>query len=278
MVEDLSGQIFGRLTVVKYAGNYKWDCLCSCGTRKSIRGSDLRSGRTNSCGCLRKELASENGLIDLLGKRFGRLEVIEFSGTNSRGAMWKCKCDCGNEAIVKSEYLINGDTKSCGCLKSDVLKERNYKHGQSKQSRLYSIWKGMRERCYNENYEGYKNYGGRGITVCKEWDDFKNFELWANNNGYDESLPADECSIDRIDNDGMYSPSNCRWTSRTQQARNTRRNRYLTYRGETKLLVEWGETYNIDPKYIAQRIDKYGWSVEDAITTPVLPNGVRRGR
>lgn len=276
-LEDLTGEIFGRLTVLDYAGNYKWNCKCSCGVQKAVRGGDLRSGRTKSCGCLRKELTSARWRADLAGQKFGRLTVKEYVGSKKYCSLWRCVCDCGNEAIVKGKYLLNGDTKSCGCLITDVLKERNTTHGLSYKSRLYTVWKGMRDRCNNPHSDEYKNYGGRGISVCQEWNDFVAFYQWAVNNGYDESLPSTECSIDRIDNNGNYCPDNCRWTSMTQQARNTRRNRFLSHNGEKKTVVEWGEIYKICPQYIIQRIDRYGWSVEDAITTPVLHKGAKYG-
>lgn len=276
-MENLSGRVFGRLTVVDYAGNYKWNCKCSCGVSKEVRGGDLKAGKTKSCGCLRKEIVTNMVRNNLLGMRFGKLTVVSFDGADNYRTMWHCKCDCGNEVTVYGKYLTNGDTKSCGCLVSEVLKERNTKHGLSHQSRLYTIWKGMRERCNNKNSSEYANYGGRGIIVCPEWDDYEKFFQWAMDNGFDESLPRRECSIDRINNDGNYSPDNCRWVSASQQARNTRRNRLLTYDGETKSAVEWGEAFGINPRYIINRIDRYGWSVEDAITTPVLPIGAKHG-
>jgi len=276
-LEDLSGRIFGRLTVVNYAGNYKWNCKCSCGNVKQIRGGDLKAGKTRSCGCLQKEIAADRVRNNLLGMRFGKLVVESFDRVYNHSVMWRCRCDCGNEVVVYGKYLTNGDTKSCGCLMSEVLKERNIKHGLAHQSRLYTIWKGMRERCNNKNNSEYESYGGRGITVCQEWDDYERFFQWAMENGFDESLPARLCSIDRINNDEGYSPDNCRWVSMSQQARNTRRNRLLTYNGETKPAVEWGEIFGINPGYIINRIDRYGWSVEDAIATPVLPIGTRYG-
>lgn len=276
-MDDLSGKVFGRLTVISYAGDYKWNCICSCGSQKAVRGSDLRSGRTTSCGCLRKEALLQRFHTKLTGERFGRLVVESFYDTNNRNTLWKCKCDCGKEVIVKGTYLVNGDTKSCGCLKRDRTIERNTTHGMAHQTRLYTVWKGMRERCYNVNCSEYQNYGGRGVTICPEWDDFSCFAQWAEENGYNESLPASECSIDRIDNNGIYEPSNCRWVSMSQQARNTRRNRLLFYDGQVKPAVEWGEIYGINSKNITQRIDKYGWSVADAITTPVLRGGIKHG-
>ena len=140
--------------------------------------------------------------IDLTGQRFGRLTVLERAGTDSRReAVWRCICTCGNEIYVQGHHLRCGNTQSCGCLRVDTATT----HGESR-SRLYHIWFGMKTRCYNPNTKDFKNYGGRGITVCPEWlYDFPAFQKWAIANGY-----RDDLTIDRIDNDKGYSPDNCR--------------------------------------------------------------------
>ena len=219
---DLTGKQFGRLTVIEYAGDYKWRCRCECGTEKNIRGGDLIAGRTKSCGCLRKELIRDRRLQDLTGLRFGRLQVVGISNTEYNHVTWKCACDCGNTIEAPTSYLVSGDTKSCGCLKSETMINRNLKHGFSHKERLYHIWKGMHERCENANSISYENYGGRGIQVCEEWDDYAVFREWALANGYDESLPTKECTIDRKDNNKGYYPWNCQWASMTIQAANRR--------------------------------------------------------
>lgn len=203
-------------------------------------------------------------LNDLTGKKYARLTVIERAGsTPHKKALWRCRCDCGNEVIVIGSHLLNGNTNSCGCYKIDTTKVRQSSHGKSK-TRLYHIWKNMRQRCDNPNKPDYKYYGGKGISIDDRWGDYSVFEKWAIENGYREDL-----TIDRIDVDGNYCPENCRWVSMVEQARNMSRNRFITYNGETHCLSEWGEILGISSKVLGHRINTYGWSIDRAFTTPV---------
>lgn len=162
-------------------------------------------------------------MYDLTGMRFGKLRALFRlpKGKAGKQAAWHCLCDCGNEVNVLSYNLRSGHTKSCGCVHDERMKQGlRSSHGLIK-SRLYSIWENMKSRCYNPNTNNYKYYGARGISICPEWkDDFQIFYDWAMANGY-----SDELSIDRIDVDGNYEPSNCRWADDITQANNKRCNR-----------------------------------------------------
>ena len=157
-------------------------------------------------------------LINLIGQRFGMLTVIKrASPDKTRSVRWYCQCDCGSSSIARASDLRRGQTKSCGCLRAIKMRAMTYKHG-GKGTRLYRIWKSMRTRCNNPNSPSYKNHGARGITVCEEWQhSFEAFRDWALANGYHDCL-----TIDRVDNDGNYEPSNCWWATYKEQNINKR--------------------------------------------------------
>ena len=276
---DLTGKRFGKLKVLHradtdyeyYTGGekkreWKWTCECDCGNIIDVVQHNLTHSKTDNCGC-----SNSNSLIDMTGKKCGYLTVLrradksEAKDIKTTGALWYCECECGNKCIVAGNVLrARKDTISCGC--------RNKVANGLSNTRLYSIYQGMVRRCNNPEDPAYPYYGGRGIYVCDEWmsseDDVKKngflrFYDWSNLNGYAEDL-----TIDRINNDGPYSPDNCRWVTMEEQARNRRNNHLITYKGETKTAIEWGEDVGISSRVIASR-HRSGWSPEESIETPL---------
>jgi len=206
--------------------------------------------------------------IDLTGCRFGMLTVIKENGRcSSGGVLWKCECDCGETTTARSRNLINGKTKSCGCILKGSYNRTghgNESHGLSKH-KLFKKWSGMKTRCYNKKDKFYNIYGGRGINVCDEWiDNFKSFYDWSMENGYVDGL-----SIDRIDNNGDYTPSNCRWTTMKTQSRNRRNSLKVLYKGEEKPLMEACVSAGLDYRVVYSRIYIYNWCVDRALSTPL---------
>lgn len=199
---------------------------------------------------------------DLTGMRFGRLTVIERVENRGNYAMWRCRCDCGGETITRTSSLKNGHTKSCGCRQKQIVSKLMTKHGMCK-NRLYRIYQHMIRRCTAPNETGYENYGGRGIKVCNDWrNSFAVFADWAVKHGYDNML-----TLDRIDVNGDYEPSNCRWATMVEQARNKRDNRILEFAGQSHTMKDWSEILNIPYGLINSRIFR-GWSTERTLTTP----------
>jgi len=204
---------------------------------------------------------------DLKGQVFGRLLVLESDGRDKwKRVMWKCKCECGTIKTISSRHLIQGNTRSCGCLRSELVREQETTHGLSeKYARLINVWYAMVSRCHNPDDSNYKNYGGRGIEVCEEWRyDYLPFHNWALQNGYDINAIRGECTIDRIDNDGNYEPSNCRWVSNTIQANNKSNNSYYTVNGITNTLAHWCREYNLPYSRVMGRLG-LGWTIEEAL-------------
>lgn len=201
--------------------------------------------------------------INIIGQRFGRWTVLEPSNSRwGKGAFWLCRCDCGTEHVVNGYALRSGRSLSCGCLQREVASQKS-KHNLC-DTPLYYAWKNMKLRCYRKGNRDYYLYGGRGITVCDEWkNDFRSFATWAMSNGYKDGL-----SIDRIDVNGNYEPSNCRWVTMKEQAKNKRTNHYLTFKGETLCLMDWSKKFGINYGTLLGRL-KTGWSIEKTLTTKV---------
>lgn len=205
---------------------------------------------------------------DLTGKKFGKLEVIGVHDTGSRKTHYVCQCDCGNVKVVRADALISGATKSCGCIKKEQDKinlSANHKHKMS-GTRIYETWQDMKRRCYNKQNARYDRYGGRGITVCDEWlNNFQSFYDWAISNGY-----SDDLTIDRIDNDGNYEPSNCRWSTAKEQCNNRGSNINITIGNATKSLMCWCEIFNVDYKKVYARYKRNGYEGIDRLFNDIL--------
>lgn len=208
---------------------------------------------------------------DLSGIKFGYLCVIKAS-QHKKGALyaWLCKCVCGNIKSILAKSLKCGDTKSCGCLAIKTAKKlmacRNKTH-ECSNTRIYRIWRNMRARCLNRNVPNFKHYGGRGINICERWLKFANF---LSDMGHP---PSKHHTIERHDNNKDYCPENCYWIIDKFQASNRRSNRPITFRGKTMILKEWAKITGIHRRTITSRIDKFGWSIKDALTIhPVKHN------
>lgn len=213
-------------------------------------------------------------LIDMNGFVKGKIKVVEYAGIDERGnALWKFECKCENYGISTGANIRNGNVKSCGCIRKDkgkkFMHDRNTTHGESR-TRLYTIWGNIINRTTNESNKSYKEYGGRGITVCDEWKDFMKFKKWALENGYKEKL-----TIDRKDNDKGYSPDNCRWADWDTQNNNKQQSWKIEYRGKEQTVEQWAKEYNIRRETLVNRLKK-GMNPMEALETPVK-NGKGKG-
>lgn len=197
---------------------------------------------------------------DYTGQKFGAWTIL---ARGNRPKMWLAECQCGNICHVNIDNLKAGRSKNCQKCRGEKSRQRQETHGLSK-TRLYYVWLSMRNRCYRPQTNGYERYGGRGITVCKEWrEHFEPFAEWAITNGYRQGL-----QIDRVDNNGNYEPQNCRWVTHRENLNNTSRTFHLQYKGRSYTAQEAAEAFNISAALLRERIHR-GWSVEEAITTPV---------
>ena len=208
---------------------------------------------------------------DLTGKTFGRLKVVKYLGrcysaANTFRNFWGANCSCGLKDVpVQTADLNSGSIRSCGCLNDERRLERCFVHGHSTRSEktpTYYTWLAMRDRCHNKKRQGFKWYGGRGITICKRWSQFKNFL-----DDMGERPPNK--TLDRIDNNSNYEKSNCRWATHKEQGRNSRRNHIVSFNGRDLPLVVWAEEYGVNASTLQTRLKQRKWSVKKALTTPV---------
>ena len=197
---------------------------------------------------------------NLAGMKFGKLRVVSpLSERDKNGAVqWLCECECGNSTICTTSSLTGGHRTSCGC---------NYPMLYNRNKRLYNVWRGMISRCENPNTNRYHRYGGRGIRVCDEWHDFSNFLEWSMANGYNPDAPRGKCTIDRIDNNKGYSPSNCQWVDSSTQASKTSRAYRIEIDDEVLCLAEAARKLGISINTVRKRIEA-GWPIDIALSTP----------
>ena len=196
---------------------------------------------------------------NMTGKRFGRLLVTGKHEVRNKHGYWLCRCDCNNLHWVAVTNLMNGHSKSCGCLNKEITSKRSKTHGQSKTP-TYSIWKGMHKRCKNPKDKNFKNYGGRGISVCPEW---SAYEVFYRDMG---ERPSNKHSIDRKDNEKGYSSDNCQWATQGMQSNNSRANILITHNGVTKTVSEWSDLSPVAYNTFWQRLYTLNWSIEKALS------------
>lgn len=261
------GLRYGRLLITREVGwgkhRLRVECRCDCGNVVTKRANDLRSGKIQSCGCLKRERLSEAYTVDMIGKKAGRLTVIERAGSHPKLSLakWKCRCDCGTELVVAGAAIRSGNSLSCGCT--------NWKHGRTR-TREYRIWLGVRGRCLNPMASNYQRYGAKGVKIHEEWaNDFAAFYRAVG------PCPSDLHSLDRFPNrNGDYVPGNVRWATPKEQARNRSTCKTYEHLGESLTIPEWAERYGLQRDTLYNRLAK-GWSIVRALTEPVRTPAAR---
>ena len=208
-------------------------------------------------------------MIDLSRQKFGRWTVQGFVGRQGHDSYWDCLCDCGNTSRVRGNDLKIGHSQSCGCYNRERVAKRRTTHGHTKNglvSREYRRWRNMMTRCYNTKVKSYKDYGARGIKVCERWHTFENFFE-------DVGVFPDGLTLDRVDNSGDYTPDNWRFATQEEQKNNKRSNAWYEYKGENRTVAQWSRLLGIKQGTLLSRLKKPGWSIERALTTPVIRRG-----
>lgn len=216
----------------------------------------------STCASVTRRHNAGMSLRNIAGQRFGRAVALRKVGKNKWGyVLWEMRCDCNNTFVSVSRDISSGDTKSCGCYKSDITSARNFRHGHcgGEFNREYRIWTGLKTRCYNPKHYSYRHYGGRGIKVCDSWRN--DFDQFLRDMG---PAPSIKHSIGRINNDISYSKDNCEWQTQSQQARNTRRSHWLEAHGKRMVLKDWSEEIGVSPAAIRKRLSR-GKTPEEAL-------------
>lgn len=207
------------------------------------------------------------------GDKFGRLSFLQdTSKEKTRKALWLC--ECGNKKEIIIQNVKRGKTKSCGCLNSEVVIRKNYKHGFSKKGsvdKFYRAWLHLKERCFREGDSNFHNYGGRGITVCRRWVNFENFkkDMYSSYLKHVKKYGRKNTTIERVDVNGDYEPGNCKWATPEEQANNRRNNHLITFKGETKTLSQFAKEHGLKPGRLRVRLVRDKFSVKKALTTPL---------
>lgn len=278
-IDDCIGKKFNYLTVVGVSdtlakdGSIQWKFQCDCGNiierpPSRVIGKDCHS---KSCGCMRyknithKEHDRSNlqkvDACKYIGMKRNSLTVVGYERPKEKGRLkLKCLCDCGKETFVLPYQFMNDSIKSCGCARVKNVGESGFS-----RNTLYGEWSQMIRRCYNPDSYGYGRYGDRGITVCDDWRESpENFYKWVDSVG---GKPKGK-TLDRIDNDGPYSPDNCKWSTQKEQNRNRSNNIMIEYNGKTQCLTDWAIELGMNDETLRGRLNR-GWSIEKALTVPV---------
>lgn len=277
-LDEWIGQKFGALTVLEPVRHissrgdtsWYWKVRCDCGQEKIVVPYSTIKSQYPSCGCQRGKTKRKYGGEEWIGRKFGKLTVdgiVVTRDPKGRSMIrWNTTCDCGNKILAVPSKLALGVQTGCVCVNREETRKRATKHGES-HTRLFTIWVNMRDRCNNPKNKRYDRYGGRGISVCNEWNNnYEPFRDWSRENGYDENAKYGECTLDRIDVNGNYEPSNCRWTDIKTQQRNRTDNRIYEIDGRIKSLAEWCEDFNTSYSMVENRIRR-GWDVKKALET-----------
>lgn len=269
LFKDLTGQRFGKYTVVSHVLGQYWLCRCDCGIEKTLFSPNFTKSKSPMC----RDCSDKERIIDMTGQRFGKWTVLSLA----RPKFWNCRCECGYEAVVSRGNLTTGGSTQCEkCHHASIHKP---KHGHCtadvKWSITYQVWVSIKQRCGTQ----FSPYGGKGICICSGWkSDFNNFLASMG------ERPSVDVSIDRANTDEStrhYSCGqcdeckekgwifHCRWATQAEQMRNVSSNRWITHNGETLILADWVKRTGIPANTITRRIYVSGWSAEKALTTPV---------